>query len=347
AVAVLSLLARGQTDDLRRAEILASGLAYAVRNDRFYSDKRIRNAYAGGELACYPGWTPNGRIRSARLPVFIDRGTGQCYEDRTMVGTSAGNVAWTMIALTSAFQKFGDVKYRSAAESLGDWIEENCRDTKGAGGYTGGYEGWENDPQKVTWKSSEHNIDLYVAFTRLYQATWDKRWEERAKHARRFVEAMWEPSEGKFWTGTSDDGINPDRTIIAIDVQAWAVLALPDKRGKYHRALAYAERHARSGEGFDYNTDRDGIWYEGTAHMAAAYQQIGKRDKAQSLIAAIESAQTRSGAIPAASNDGLTTGLGTVTEDGSNALGYYRRGHVGATAWYLLAKAGTNPFWSR
>jgi hypothetical protein len=345
AVALLSLLARGTEDDLRRANILASGLSYAIRNDRFYSDRRIRNAYAGGDLANAPGWKPNGRSKAARLPVFIDQKTGATVEDRTMVGTYAGNVAWTMIALTAAYQKLGDVKYRVAAESLGMWVEQHCRDNKGPGGYTGGYEGWENQTQKLTWKSTEHNIDLYVAFTRLHQATKEERWRLRAKHARRFVEAMWDGSEGKFWTGTTDDGVHPDRSIVPVDVQAWAVLALKDKREVYSRALDYAERHAGNGGGYDFNTDRDGIWYEGTAHMAAAYHEIGRQDKAKKLIAAIESAQTNTGAIPSASTDGLSTGLGAVTEDGSNAVSYYRRGHVGATAWYLLAKVGANPFW--
>jgi hypothetical protein len=50
----------------------------------------------------------------------------------------------------------------------------------------------------------------------------------------------------------------------------------------------------------------------------------------------MDAAQLQSGAIPAASKDGLDTGLGWV---------YYRRGHVGATAWYLSAKLKINPFW--
>ena len=346
SIAILSLLARGQTDDVRRARILASSLAYATRNDRFYSDRRIRNAYSGGDLSCVPGWSPNGKARTARLPVFINQETGACNEDRVMVGTHTGNAAWAMIALTTAFQKLGDRKFLTAAQSLAEWVEANCRDERGAGGYSGGFEGWEPVAEKVQWKSTEHNIDLYVAFTRLYQATWDLKWKARADYARKFVESMWDDKEGKFWTGTADDGVQPYREVVPIDVQAWAILAMPDSRQKYARGLDYAEKHGYVRGGYDFNTDRDGIWYEGTAHMAAAYRAIGRTEKATSILGLLESAQTLSGAIPSASTDGLTTGFGLSLESTKDLM-FYNRGHVGATAWYLLAKMGTNPFWIR
>ncbi|RLB08494.1 MAG: hypothetical protein DRG39_08755, partial [Deltaproteobacteria bacterium] len=69
--------------------------------------------------------------------------------------------------------------------TLGEWIEENCKDIRGTGGYTGGYRGWEktaNNPQgqtKILSKSTEHNINVYVAFSRLYKLTGDKKWKER------------------------------------------------------------------------------------------------------------------------------------------------------------------------
>lgn len=56
-----------------------------------------------------------------------------------------------------------------------------------------------NNPQsqtKILWKSTEHNIDVYVAFTRLYEATGEKVWKDRALHAKTFVKAMWDETEG-------------------------------------------------------------------------------------------------------------------------------------------------------
>ena len=45
--------------------------------------------------------------------------------------------------------------------------------------------------------------------------------------------------------------------------------------------LGWAEQHcytqADGFKGFDFNDDKDGVWFEGTAQMAVAYQMAGKR----------------------------------------------------------------------
>ncbi len=75
----------------------------------------------------------------------------------------------------------------------GRWVEENCRVTGPFGGYSGGYEGWDRteenktDPNKLEWRSVEHNLDLAVAFEKLSRCTKgaeSKEWLERAMHAR-------------------------------------------------------------------------------------------------------------------------------------------------------------------
>ncbi len=258
------------------------------------------------------------------------------FEDEFCVSTHTGNVAWAMIALISAYERFNKEEYLSTAERLGEWVEENLRDNRGAGGYLGGFHGWEPNPKKLLYKSTEHNLDLYVAFTRLYELTGDPKWKERALHAKGFVLAMWDEREGKFWTGTMEDGITINRDLVPLDVQAWAILALRDDVQRYMDALSYAEKHHAVEGGFDYNTDRDGIWYEGTAQMAVAYIAVGEKERADRLIELIEKAQLPNGAIPAASKDGLTTGFN---------WSYFHRGHLGATAWYIFAKLGVNPYW--
>ena len=82
------------------------------------------------------------------------------------MSTYTGNVAWAMLALLAYYDLQGGHQYLVAAERMGDWVERYCRDTQGAGGYTGGFEGWEPTPRKLTYKSTEHNIDLYAAFQR-------------------------------------------------------------------------------------------------------------------------------------------------------------------------------------
>lgn len=290
----------------------------------------------GADLILFPGWTPNNRPNTVRMPRFWDCKEGKWFEDKVQVSTYTGNVAWAMIALISVFEKFREPEYLNASEKLGEWVEANCKDTCGAGGYICGFEGWEPNPKKLLYKSTEHNLDLYVAFWRLYEVTKDERWRERALHVKRFVEAMWDEVEGKFWAGTRGDGVSLNRDVLPLDVQAWAILAFREESNRYLRALTYAEQHHAVGGGFDFNTDKDGIWYEGTAQMAAAYQAIGQGEKSATLLNLIEGAQFQSGAIPAASLDGLTTGFDWL---------YYHRGHVGATAWYLFAKLGVNPYW--
>jgi len=336
ALALLAFLSNGSTDDLRRAEILADALVYASQNDRFYNDGRLRNAYASGDLKSFPGWRSDGKEGSARLPGFWDCEKKRWFEDEFCVSTHTGNVAWAMIALISAYERFDKEEYLSTAERLGEWVEENLRDNRGAKGYLGGFHGWEPNPKKLLYKSTEHNLDLYVAFTRLYELTGDPKWKERALHAKGFVLAMWDEREGKFWTGTMEDGVTINRDVVPLDVQAWAILALRDDVQKYMDALSYAEKHHAVGGGFDFDTDRDGIWYEGTAQMAVAYIAVGEKERAYRLIELIEKAQLPNGAIPAASKDGLTTGFNWF---------YFHRGHLGATAWYILAKLGVNPYW--
>lgn len=336
ALALIVFLASGTPDDLRRAEILADAFVYASQNDRFYDDGRLRNAYSSGDLKSFPGWKPNNNEGSARLPGFWDCEKKHWFEDEFAVSIHTGNVAWVMIALISAYERLGKDEYLSTAEKLGEWVEQNLRDNRGEGGYLGGFQGWEPKPEKLFYKSTEHNLDLYVAFIRLYELTKEENWKERALHAKRFILAMWDEREGKFWAGTKLDGVSINKDIVPLDVQAWAILVFKDEIQKYVKALRFAENHHAIHGGFDFDTDRDGIWYEGTAQMAVAYQVAGEKEKAESLLGVLEGAKLLTGAIPAASRDGLTTGFD---------YKYFHRGHLGATAWYLFAKLGVNPYW--
>ena len=339
AVALMAFLAAGHMD---RSRLLADALLYAQAHDRYYSDGRLRNAYEAGDLALPRGWAPNGRAGSARLPGWWDTTRQKWLEDPTAVGTSAGNMAWAMLALLAYYETAGGESYLAAAEKMGGWIERHCRDERGAGGYTAGYEGWEPEPTKLEYKSTEHNIDLFVAFDRLYRLTGNAVWRERSAHARRFVDAMWDPREGKFWTGTGDDGATAFCDVVPVDIQAWALLALRSDAAPYRRGLDYAEKQLTVGGGFDFNQDTDGIWFEGTAQMALAFQSMGQTARKNELVGFLESAQDASGGITASDHDAVSTGF--YLSDGTPWL-YYRRLHVGATSWLVLAEHSVNPFW--
>ena len=120
----------------------------------------------------------------------------------------------------------------------------------------------------------------------------EPRWRERAGHAKKFLEAMWDDKAGKFWAGTQDDGATVNTAFIPLDVQAWAVLALRDDAAPYVAAIEFSESNLKVGDGYDFNEDLDGIWYEGVAQMALAYAEIGDAEKNEELLLVLESTQS-------------------------------------------------------
>ena len=339
AITLLALLAAGETE---AAKLIADAFVYAQNNDRFYDDGRLRNAYQGGDLVTFPGWTPNGRSGTVRLPGWSDRTTGQWLEDPFQVGTHTGNMAWVVLALLAYYELSGDGQYLAASETLANWIEDNTRDATGLGGYTLGYSGPEPIQERLTPRSTEHNIDVYAAFRRLFLITGSAVWQQRAEHAKMFVMAMWDPVERKFWTGTEENGGLIFTGVVPLEIQAWAALAFREEGFEYWSALAYAEARHNVSEGFDFNRDRDGIWYEGTAHMALGYYFTGQTGKWNRTVDFLRGAQEPSGGITAANRDELTTGFLLRNDE---PLFYYRRAHIAATGWLTLAEAGANPFW--
>ena len=351
ALALLAFMANHTEEYLERAKLLGDAFVYAIDHDRYFTDGRIRNAYQGGDLKLFPDWKPHGKPYTVRMPGWWDVKNDTWYEDGFAVGTHTGNVAWTIIALLSLYEDTGDDKYLNTSIRMGEWIERECRNETGAGGYTGGYEGWEkteNNPQgqtRMPWKSTEHNIDVYVAFARLYKLSGNEVWKERALHAKHFVEAMWDEKEGHFWTGTLEDGTTINKATVPTDINAWSLMAM-DEIDKYGRGIEWVENNcyveADGFKGFDFNNDTDGIWFEGTAHMVIAYQILGNETGANLYLEELRSAQkeannTNGKGLVAASHDGVNTGFDWV---------YDARLHVGATAWFVFAEHGYNPYWN-
>jgi len=339
AISLIAFLAAGERD---RARLIADAFIYALHNDPFYTDRRLRNAYSAGRLTVPPGWKPNGKVSTVRLPGWYDATRQEWLEDRVQISTNTGNLAWVILALSAFSESTGDRRSLQAAEELGDWIDSHCREPKrrGAGGYLAGFEGEPNDLVTLQYKATEHAIDLYAAFRRLYRLTRNDKWRDRAEYSKQFLRSMWDPKEGKFWTGTGNDGETVNMDVIPVDVQAWAVLALADEEKGYERALEYADEHLRAGSGFDFNQDGDGVWYEGTAQMAVAFGYVGNEGKKRELLSVLRSGQLPSGAVPAASKDGLTTGFYFSAD---NPWLYFRRAHIAATAWSAIAELGVNP----
>jgi len=218
-LAILALVDRGTTEDKDRAKILCDAFVWCQNHDQYFSDGRVRDGY----------WATNITDPSGENSSIISPGSG------------TGNMAWTIIALLRYYEVSNDKTYLNASIRLGNWIYDNCSDSRGAGGYTGGYDGWEPNQTKFQWKSTEHNIDVYVAFMRLYIVTGNTTWLDRAIHANKFVKAMWNESEGHFWTGTLNDGVNISKDCLPEDVNTWGLMALGNV-SKYGRGIRWVEK---------------------------------------------------------------------------------------------------------
>ncbi|WP_328966531.1 GDSL-type esterase/lipase family protein [Streptomyces sp. NBC_00239] len=342
AVTIYALLKHGTGDGLDHAKVLGNSLLYAQDHDPV-NDGRIRASYLPD-----PFVTTLGR----------DYPVGTPYIGGWSVYT--GNMAWAGMAFAHLYKATGDRTYLDGALRAANWIQTNSADTRGAGGYTGGYadtSAAEDGSGMVqrTWKATEHNIDVGAFFAMLNQLTGDQVWKDRSDGAFAFVKTMLSADGNHLWTGTGLDGVTVNEDAVPEDVQTWSYLATLDPA--YGRAVDWtAGRMAATDGPTDPTTgrpmfsgvsfsavDTSGVWFEGTAHLLAAYQARkapGDSDKAAKLITTLQKAQAyapnadRAG-IVAASHDGLDTGQGDR---------YYASRHTGATAWYVVAAKGGNPF---
>lgn len=346
ALAAMAFLSEGK---IEQADELIDALCYAIENDRFESG-RIRTAYAAGDISPTPGWSDG-----AKLPGWYDASAASWFEDSYQVGCNTGNVSYAALALLhyAAQAQSGDAtgldstrakRCLTDACQLMDWVLAGCSD--GRDGFTAGFEGWpENGPSgitKHTYKSTEHNIDAYAAFAELYQLTGDERYHEASESALRFVESMYDADAQLFYTGTKSDGVTPDEGNVVLDTQAWTALALGDAYKPYEAALGQLDAMRTSDGGYRFHAcDDAGYWCEGTAFTALMHLKRGEQELASGALDALEAAQLENGLFPAATMDGLTTGIDL--SDGTPWL-YGTDAHVAPTAWYIMACNGFNPY---
>ena len=372
ALAILALLASRTQDGRTRATALGDALLFAQAHDPLYDDGRLRQAYNVGPYTFYDGVPqPDGFVRAD--------GTANVGTQFGFTGTAVGDMAWAGIALSTLALRTGKRRFRTGATRIGEWIERVGRTDEPLGGYKFGVDGAN---QKLPSTSTEHNTDLVGLFGQLARLTGDRVWRERRERAEAFVRKMWEPSGGFFYTGTND-GVNINRSPIPEDTQTWTYLALGSRT--HARSLDWAAAElavldsadrrnstvpvGQSYEGVTFSSaslsanedapiaegqprpNRDGVWFEGTAHLALALRTRGARGdeaRARRLLASAERAQdllgggqTLGGTAPAArsgivsASSPLDTGFG---------FGYYPYLHTGATAWYLLAETRSNPW---
>jgi hypothetical protein len=317
-----------------------------------YDDALVIDAY----LAMHTGW---GDVRAERvgnaLADLQAHGPGRLYDEYSPAGvhsthdaqvadhaSNTGDVAWAGLALAQLYAATGNTRYLGAAVSVGRWIQANCVSDIGPGGYTGGYD---SRSDRVTWKSTENNTDVFALFRLLARLTGQHAWQDRAQHARRFVVAMWDWPPGVFDIGTIANGVSSNESVQAEDVNSWSYLALRDPA--YAGSVGWVIRNLSSTAGRFHGVsvstcDRGGVWFEGTAHLADALEALGTpadSRRAAGYLADIRYAQEHGPnadglGIMASSEDGLTDCEG-------NFL--YASLHTGTTAWYILAAKAIDP----
>ncbi len=309
ALAGFLLLAAGHRDEALR---IGQALAIAQAHDREFTDGRLRNGYAAGPMTM-----------PAKLPGFWNTRTNQWDEDPYQVGTDTGPVAWAMLLWAA-------LGMAAPANKAGNFLDEQLRAPLG---YYGGFYGFDPSQQKLTWESTEQNLDLAVAFRKLGRA-------EDAGHAAAFVHAAYDSQAGLFKTGLAPGG--KPGAMVAADAGIWPYLAgLGDAASARHVITAL-----RHGAGIGFSDASNSIWLEGTAFAALALKRL-QDPLAREFLNTVAANLSPQGYVYATIDPVLSTGLtvGPALQKGvpEQAFNYYRRPSLSATSWAGLAALGTNP----
>jgi hypothetical protein len=381
ALAILAYLNRGRRDDVARAMLLGDSFLYAQTHDDTYTDGRLRQAYWVGPFtlpfAVNDSYfvREDGSVNLVGAPWFF-------------VGSSVADMSWVGIALARLFARTGKSRYLEGSLRLGKWIVDNAFDTVGLGGYSFGVDG--NNQRLSLRKLTEHNVDVYAFFTNLLAPlTGETRWMNRGRHALEFIERMWNADDGFFYTG-SNDGKTIDTAVVLEEVQSESYLALLDRR--YADALDWTKsnlvatdtpqslnasftgnlrlsgvsfsdvsrRATERGNPSDPLPDPDAVWFEGSAHMAAALlvrRRGARRDlptfhgdiaTASEYLDHIVLAQSELGRGQTVNGVAIPGRSGVVAASGvlntGTGFSYYPNVHLAATSWYLLAALAGNPY---
>ena len=338
ALAISAYLARPTEDNLRRAKLLCQSFMWAQEYDA-EGDGRLRDAYYATDQLT--GTT------APSSPIGFN-------------SVNTGNIAFFINALMHYYKNSNDTDAEflnnllEAAGKAGDFIHNKFyHNHQSKAGY---YRGYKADGSPDTSKSTENNIVAYVAFSHLYDVTGNAKWLTRATLAKNFVENIaWQPGQKRYICGLDANGGVNNNTLVA-DTNLLAVLAMGDL-AKNNNAIDYTvntfsysdAQKGLDGIDFGYNindqaTEPDGIWFEGTAQLAAAYKVAGfygYTDNSDKYLESIKLAQYNAQnadykGIVAASKDSLTTGLGWY---------YYASPHIASTAWFAATSLNYNIFW--
>ena len=154
---------------------------------------------------------------------------------------------------------------------------------------------------------------------------------------------MYNESTGWFYTGTTIDGVTPNTDVVVLDTQVWSAMAMEELYEPYASALDLVDS-MKTEEGaypFCQENKNGGFWCEGSAFTALMFRERGEHGKYTETMNALCDVQLDSGLFPAATVDGLSTGI--YLSDGS-PWEYYKDPHITPTVWFIMAVNGFDPY---
>ena len=362
ALAACAAIAGGR---VKLAQTIGDGLIFAMDHDPEYDDGRLRQAYNVSPYVFHDGVPNPDGLRRANGYANIGWQFG-------FLGTAVGDMAWPGIALAQLHDATGEARYLEAAVRIGHWIIDRATNEGSLGGFSFGVTAAD---EKVPNVSTEHNVDCVAFFRMLEALDPEGPWAEAQHRAEAFLEYMWEPDGGYFYTG-SNDGDTINRYPLPLDPQTWGWLATRDER--FAPMLDWAEvtlsatdvftqPHSQLPEGVQISgvtfssasltstgvfNDRQvnplGVWLEGTAQLAAALDDRGEpgdRARAVAHLQEIEKSRRVVGQDQHVDGELIMGGVvaATSTIDTGFGFAYFQVQHTGASAWTVMASRRTNP----
>ena len=238
-----------------------------------------------------------------------------------------GPVLWIAMAAAYYEKQTGDTQYRPMGDKAVRWA---LQFQQADGGLNGGLD---YNGTALTWASTEHNEDAYSAFTSFGYTT-------DASEVKSFLDnVVWDGVNLRWYAGRNDPN-DP------MDVNSWGVSALGAAGTRdYQRSLDYVMTHHRSTQSqrtgsttltvdaFDFNSDKNDIWFEGTGQMIVAFKIVGRTSDADYFTGQLLKGQHSDGGVQY-SLKGTDNGYWIMSKAKS----------VAATGWLIFAIHGVNPF---
>ncbi len=238
-----------------------------------------------------------------------------------------GSNAWIVLAIAHYEKRSGDaISYHMMGERAVNWIRLF---QQGDGGLNGGYDA---NGVFLSWASTEHNEDAFAGLNHFAYAS-------DATEVKSFLDnVVWNTAQVR-WNQGRNDPLDP------LDVNPLGVSALGAAGVRpYALSLNYAFSHHRSVQtwgvgrnrvqvdGFDFNSDHNDVWVEGTAQMAKALRLAGRTIDGNYFLDQIIKTQSKTGGLPY-SLRGSFNGDFTMSKNEA----------VASTGWLILAIESVNP----